>query len=68
MQRPGAMLTACGSTTDLVVGSLRATRPIDWIAALLPYSISTSLVGVVALPLSRTRSLTGQRPGVEPFI
>ena len=30
--------------------------------------IPTLFVGVCALPLSRTRSLTGQRFGVEPFL
>ena len=37
MQRPGTMLTACGSTTRLVIGRFRAARRVDWIAVLLPY-------------------------------
>ena len=62
------MLTACGLTTDPVVGQLLAARRVDWIAALLPDYIPTSLIGVSALPLSRTQSLTGQRFGVEPSL
>jgi hypothetical protein len=56
------------STTHLVVGQFPGAPAIDWIAVLLPYYIPTSLVGVCALPLSRTRSLTGQRFGVEPLL
>ena len=55
------------STTPLVMGQFPKAPSIDWIAALLPYDIPTTLTGVCALPLTRTRSLTGQRFGVEPF-
>ena len=37
MERPGTMLTACGSTTDPVVGQFQAAPRFDWIAVLLPY-------------------------------